>query len=855
MRLNITFFLLLVFFGAKAQSVTEQPLPCNPVLMSKTQREVEQFAAELQRLKANTPAPSSITLENWRGGGKVFADTLYVVSGDTIKFETDTSGLFLDTLYLKSKNLKFGIADPVYRLGTPAKTNEFQYAANKGITINFDTIQIVLDFTQKNKKNDTLCYWVVVKRKNQNFKLPLITINAEEDTILCVQGLNLTGKLTPSTILQCQGESIAAQKRNAYSLIDTCIYWRASRLGGLDTSTCFTICDQNQVCDNFLFPIQVVQKVLSAQESTVFMDDFSYDGPFPDPNKWLDDRIYVNNTMSPRPPSIGMATFDGLNYTGRPYGGGSGISDVLTSAYLDFSGVKDSIFLSFYAEPKGLGYSPDVNDVLELQFKNKDEKWETIQKIATSRLYLPSEPAPGFTFFVYKLDPKYFFRGFQFRFRGYSSRTGINDVWNLDYVRVSIDRPGQEKSPSQFSDIAYTNMPGSLFKNYSAMPWKHFKGFENTELNTQIPLNIYSHFNVTQNINLSNFKIEEETTNQTMLDNYAYIPASLLNIPAKSLISQSITYNNTPQVTLLAALQNLPANANQFIFKTTASFTITEEDKFYSSVDDNNITTRITESSNYFAYDDGTAESVIAPEGSNTQIQVKFNANVDDSLRSVLIHFPRFNQDLSNFRFNLRVYVGQLGKEPKYEKLFLKPDYPDKYSEGFNGYTRYILTDDDNKPFPLFIPKGTFYVGIQQVTTGSEPLVIGYDKNTPSARQHIFKNTTGIWQPLTGSSGALMLRPQLSSSLSTILAAKDQAQVNFNIYPNPANEVLNIQAESNVDKADFSYAIFDLSGRQLQQGQLSESIDIQSIENGFYIVKIQNQKGEKVYRQKIAVVK
>lgn len=857
MRFYITFFLVLLFWGAKAQNVTEQPLPCNPILMSKTQHEVEQFAAELKKLEANTPKSTPTTIGNWRGGGNKFEDTLYVVSGDTLKFVTDTAGLFLDTLFLKSNNLKHGIATPIYRLGKPAKTNEFQYISNKGITIKFDTIQIVLDYTQKNKKNDTLCYWIVVKRKNQNIRLPLTTILAEKDTILCVQGLNLTGKLVSSRIEQCQGESIAAQIRNAYSLIDTCIYWKASRLGGLDTSTCFTLCDINTVCDNFLFPIKVEQKTLSVQESIVFMDDFSYNGPYPDPKKWLDDRVFVNNTMSSRPPSIGMATFDGLNYTGRPYGGGSGISDVLTSAPLDFSDVKDSIFLSFYAEPKGLGYSPDVNDILELQFKDNNEKWTTIRKIVTPRLYLPSEPAPGFIFYVEKISPKYFFSGFQFRFRGYSSRTGINDVWNLDYVRVSVDNPGKTGLAASFSDITYTSEPASIFKNYNAMPWKHFKGFESTEFNTQIPLNIYSHFSAPQNINLSNLKIKEEKTNTTLLNDYAYIPASLLNVPAKTFLSQTTIYDNVPQATLLGALQNLPANTNHFIFKTTASITLTEENKLYGAVDKNNVATRITESSNYFAYDDGTAESVIAPEGSNTQIQIEFKANVDDSLRAVLINFPRFNQDLSSFRFNLRVFIDQLvdGKEPKYEKLFLKPDYPDKYTQSFNGFTRYILTDDDNKPSPVFIPKGKFYVGIQQVTTGSEPLVIGYDKNTPSAKQFIYKNTTGKWQKLSGSAGAVMLRPQLSSSLSSILASKNNAPLNFSIFPNPANEVLNVQMENDIENTDYYFAIFDLSGKQLLQGQLSQTIDIQSLDNGFYIIKVQNQKGDKVYRQKITVVK
>ena len=50
-----------------------------------------------------------------------------------------------------------------------------------------------------------------------------------------------------------------------------------------------------------------------------FYDDFSYAGPYPNPSLWLDQYVFVNNTKGVAPPTIGVATFDGLNQFGYPY--------------------------------------------------------------------------------------------------------------------------------------------------------------------------------------------------------------------------------------------------------------------------------------------------------------------------------------------------------------------------------------------------------------------------------------------------------------------------------------------------------------------------------------------------------
>ncbi|HRG43001.1 MAG TPA: hypothetical protein PKY97_01000, partial [Saprospiraceae bacterium] len=103
-----------------------------------------------------------------------------------------------------------------------------------------------------------------------------------------------------------------------------------------------------------------------------FFDDFAYDSKYPDPVRWVDNNVYVNNTMADMPPSIGVATFDGLNSNGTPYGGSFGRSDYLTSAFIDLSSISstDPLYLSFYLQPKGKTYNHQLRDSMELEFKN-----------------------------------------------------------------------------------------------------------------------------------------------------------------------------------------------------------------------------------------------------------------------------------------------------------------------------------------------------------------------------------------------------------------------------------------------------------------------------------------------------
>jgi hypothetical protein len=118
--------------------------------------------------------------------------------------------------------------------------------------------------------------------------------------------------------------------------------------------------------------------------SLPFFEDFTNYETYPNQAKWKDALVYVNNTFPINPISRGVATFDGLNTYGVPYDSinkfASIYADSLTSQTIDLSNYtpNDSIYLSFYYQPGGYGFEPDLNDSLMLFFKLSNGLWNKV---------------------------------------------------------------------------------------------------------------------------------------------------------------------------------------------------------------------------------------------------------------------------------------------------------------------------------------------------------------------------------------------------------------------------------------------------------------------------------------------
>ena len=94
-----------------------------------------------------------------------------------------------------------------------------------------------------------------------------------------------------------------------------------------------------------------------------FIDDFSYNSSVVDSSLWQNSSVFVNRTYPINPPTLGVATFDGLNEKGlardfSPFSI-SEPSDTLLSRPIDMSGLT-SAYLMFYFQGKGIGDAPQI---------------------------------------------------------------------------------------------------------------------------------------------------------------------------------------------------------------------------------------------------------------------------------------------------------------------------------------------------------------------------------------------------------------------------------------------------------------------------------------------------------------
>ncbi|MBN8566568.1 MAG: proprotein convertase P-domain-containing protein, partial [Flavobacteriales bacterium] len=147
------------------------------------------------------------------------------------------------------------------------------------------------------------------------------------------------------------------------------------------------------------------------------------------------------------------------------------------------------------------------------------------------------------------------------------------------------------------------------------------------------------------------------------------------------------------------------------------------------------------------------------------------------------------------------------------------------------------------------------------VCSTTPPAISGRVKPVELLSQFIGENPNGTWtlevnDPWNGDGGTLnswsiKVCKQIASNLST----KDIAFQNLSVWPNPANNIVNISFESDANDI-VTIEMFDIQGRILKQqkadasiGNVSQSIDLNSLPVGVYVLKM--TQGNKQFNSKI----
>ncbi len=550
------------------------------------------------------------------------------------------------------------------------------------------------------------------------------------------------------------------------------------------------------------------------------LDDFSYTGPYPDTALWLDKQVFINRGYGRSPVTIGTATFDGLDANGYPYDfmalpTSSSSADSLTSKPINLKyylhngnpvnyTLLDSLYFSFFYQPQGNGNAPEPADSLVLEFTAPGlSSWKTIwEKAGTT---IAATDSSWKLVMIPIKNPAYLQKGFQFRFRNYATISGNLDHWNIDYVYLNKHRV---KTDTLFEDVSFVYNAPSLLNTYTAMPWNHYNS---TFMKSTVSNVLRNNYSQPKNVNFY-YKIYDQTG--TPIASSLVTAANVL--PFSSSGYDSYTAASLPVIPVLT-------DTSKYLFETVL--------KSSPDLKRGNDTLRRTQDfSNFYSYDDGSAETAFGLSTLNAQMAEKFTSTIPDTLRCIDIYFNPVLTNANLYSFVLNVW-GDGGGTPG-TAIYTGDSVVNPYytQTGRDQFIRYYLNH------PLYLSAGTFYIGFTQKTT--QFLNVGVDRNI-NTQDKIFYNVSGGWSnpPFPGS---LLMHPVFGAAhyftgINTA-AAKSSS---ITVYPNPANDKLFIKFNSGASEK-INYSITDLFGRVVLENKsnMPEYIDISSLSEGVYFIRI-----------------
>lgn len=576
-----------------------------------------------------------------------------------------------------------------------------------------------------------------------------------------------------------------------------------------------------------------------------FWDDFSstplYNqnvtgSGYPSTKLWTEgsNNVWVNVGAGINPPSVNVATLDGLNSLGIPYSTqetANGYRDVLTSNPIDLSLAKvslaerPSVYLSFFFQWQGNGEAPDNGDFFRVEFLNATGVWETVMTINTQSTF-------DRTVFYDTIrgiqEERFFHDKFQFRFRNYGRLYGPYDTWNIDYVylnknRTSLDIGRQEGT--------FASGISPIFGNYSSAPYHHFKvspvaakpqidvfnlytlpsGYPMTYSFTATFDNFSNGVKTTQVYSKTDQEVKENTT-QANMNVYERYKANVSLFPTPG--------DNNPEITLPFNTAFNPLADSVYV---DLSLTLDADD--VGDLVSNDTVSAFFKLTDYYAYDDGSAEYAAVLNESDDILAYRFDMLTDqpDILVGFDIYVPQYsvNNFTSTEFFVMEAFNGQPARENGTDKRLTTR------TTSIQKTSRDRFQRIDIQPT---LVQGSFFIGWTGSTT--TPLRVGLDYSN-STVDRIFIDTDGTWQVNTGlRGGSLMVRPVFGTG-GPVNGIEDEKT--SMVYPNPSQGLFYIQGRV----ADLS--ILSITGQSVSFTSSFEDdrtrIEILGGSAGLYILR------------------
>ncbi|MCE7043414.1 T9SS type A sorting domain-containing protein [Dyadobacter sp. CY312] len=553
-----------------------------------------------------------------------------------------------------------------------------------------------------------------------------------------------------------------------------------------------------------------------------FFDDFSTaKGTRPDTAYWMSGSgVFINNTLTNNHPSINIATFDGLNASGRPYNSTSPLredyNDTLTSQPINLStrAAKDSIYISFYWLGRGLGERPDSSDFMSLEFLDVQGNWEETWKQQGDIIDTAFQQK-----FVKITEQKYFHDKFQFRFRSFGRNSGMYDMWHLDYVYLNAKRTSKDQF---MADITVRNPLTSFLKGYSAMPLAHYRLDAAKYTAASVATDVINR-NEGPNKFTYTFSVKDERSKTVFADS---------NYPGDDIKGSQQQRVNIP-------IAPLPADTSKRIsLRYKFQLLATDDQNPIGDLSRNDSVSAVTNLDDYYAYDDGSAEYGVQITQKLARAAVKFTIAKSDYIGGVRLALVPFGTDVTGQGFVVQLYDDNNGVPGA---LLKQQAIAVKYPDSRNGFLDCKFEEG------VLVPE-TFYVGWLQLN--ELPVSIGLDRNS-TTNGRIFSSLSTTWATADELKGNIMIRPYLGVKGPKVTGGLEPADDwGMVLFPNPGNGVINWKS-NNLKKID----VYSVEGRLMrtvvpQSGQRSETLNVP---NGMYILK--STDGRRSFTQKVVIVK
>ena len=478
-----------------------------------------------------------------------------------------------------------------------------------------------------------------------------------------------------------------------------------------------------------------------------------------------------------------------------------------------------------------MGDKPNTNDSLRVQFLTNGGIWQTVwvmkgdQEVANFQQVLIPIRARNL----------YFHNQFQFRFQSFGRQSVQFDIWNIDYVYLNTKRNQNDK---YYADLAVRrNMP-SLLKRYRAMPVRQFMRRPTQELNDSLSTDVvYLNQTAVNNFFDYDFTVKDLLTNTTLQKSaqtnvvISPNPAGLANVKIAQKLATTLSQLSNDKYSLQST----------FALKTTDDGVIINRKQ--------NDTIRVTtEFSDYYAYDDGTAEAGAYLGKGFGRIAAQFINNSNDVVSGVRINLLPMLTNLEGNAITIQIMENDKGKPGNViRSLYSKVSY----SKVVNGFIEYTFD-------PVAV-KDTFYIGVLQYTDG-EPLVIGLDKNSSQFSSKYFYNLGTQWVNLAtqtnnadfkAANGALMMRPIMGGTVKDVILGteKDIQDQQLVVFPNPAKDYVswNDPTLRNVELVDFQ-------GQSILKQRVSESrVSVENLNSGIYLLLLSDERN--TFVRKISIIR